>query len=352
MVQLCSSGGSNWTRVTIGGRDGPVVLLWGVELAPRGVRKPRVDDSTSHGSIDDAIFALAARQHGVVTRAQLLAAGLTRGMVATRRGSGQLHRLHRGVYLLGGLRGPLEPERAREMAAVLASGSTAVLSHRSAAWLWGALPRPGPATPVDVTVPRHSRTRRPAVRVHRSRDLPPHDTTRLDGIPVTTPARTLRDLSLVVGARDLDRAAARLERRRLIGSKEIEALPARHRGRPGARLLRAALPCGDGPTLTRSTAEERFLDIVRRGRLPRPRTNVVVRGHEVDFFWPEEKLVVEVDGFAFHASRHSFENDRRRDAELAAAGLRVVRVTWRQIAKETDVTLVRVAQALARGGPS
>jgi len=311
-----------------------------------------MDDSTGDGSVEGAVFALAAPQHGVVTRSQLLAAGFTRAMVASRLDSGRLRKLHRGVYVLGSLQGPLEPDRAREMAAVLASGAGAVLSHRSAAWLWGVLPRPGPAAPVDVTVPARSRTRRPGIQIHRSLGLSPHDTTRVDGVPVTTPVRTLRDLSLVVGARDLDRAAARLERRGLIGSTELEALPARHRGRPGARLLRAALPCGEGPALTRSTAEERFLDLVRSGRLPRPRTNVVVRGHEVDFLWPVEKLVVEVDGFAFHSSRRSFENDRRRDAELAAAGMRVVRVTWRQIVREPDATLVRVAQALARGESS
>ena len=336
----------------MGGRVWAVVPPRGAKLTMRAMAKPRMDDSTCGGSIDDAIFALAARQHGAVTRSQLLAAGLARGMVASRLESGRLRPLHRGVYLLGSLTGPLEPERARAMAAVLACGSGTVLSHRSAAWLWGVLPRPGPAAPVDVTVPNRARTRRPGIRARRSADLPARDTTRLEGVPVTTPARTLRDLSLVVGARDLDRAAARFERRGLIGSTEMRALPARHRGRPGAGLLRAALSCGDGMALTRSAAEERFLEIVRRGRLPRPRTNVVVQGHEVDFLWPGEKLVVEVDGFAFHASRRSFEADRRRDAELAAAGMRVVRVTWRQIVEENHATLARVAQALARAGPS
>jgi len=314
--------------------------------------KARDCSSARRGSIDDAILAIGTRQHGVVTRRQLLAAGLTRGMVASRLGSGRLRRLHRGVFLLGSLQGPLEPERAREMAAVLACGPGAGLSHRSAAWLWGVLPRPNPPAPVDVTVAARTANRRPGIRVHRSADLVAVDITLLDGIPVTTPGRMLRDLSRVVGARDLDLAAARLERRGLIDSKGIRALPARHRGRPGVRLLRAALSSADGPALTRSTAEERFLEIVRSGRLPRPRTNVVVRGYEVDFLWAAEKLVVEVDGFAFHASRRSFESDRRRDAELAAAGMRVVRVTWRQIVDESDAMLVRVAQALALGGAS
>lgn len=304
------------------------------------------DDSHRNGSADDRIVAIAARQHGVVGRAQLLASGLTPRMVASRVAAGRLRPLHRGVYLLGGLRGPLEPERAREMAAVVACGTGAVLSHRSAAWLWGVLSRPDPAAPVEITIPTRARRGRPGIRVRRSGLS--GETTRFDGIPVTNPARTLRDLSSLVSAPELDRAAARFERRGLIDPSEMSFLPARHRGRPGAPLLRAALWCGDGPALTRSRAEERFLDLVRGGRLPRPRTNTVVRGHEVDFLWPVEKLVVEVDGFRFHGSRGSFEDDRRRDAELVAAGLRVLRVTWRQIAEEADATLVRVAQALAR----
>lgn len=314
--------------------------------------KPRVRDSTHPRSIDDAILALAIGQHGVVTRRQLVDAGLTRGMVGSRLATGRLRLLHRGVYLLGNLKGPLEPGRAREMAAVLACGPDAVVSHRSAAGLWGVLPQPDPPAPVEVTVPARSGNRRPGIRARRSADLPAHEITRLDGVPVTTPARTLRDLSLVVGARDLERAAARLERRGLIGSAGLRGLTALHRGRRGARLLRAAVSDGSGVALTRSAAEERFLDMVRRGGLPRPRTNVVVDGHEVDFLWPREKLVVEVDGFAFHASRRSFESDRRRDAELAAAGMRVVRVTWRQIVGESHGTLVRLAQALARGESS
>lgn len=292
-------------------------------------------------------------------------------MVQTRVATNRLRPLHRGVYLLGQLRGPLEPERAREMAAVLACGPGAVISHRSAAWLWDLLPRAGgpagvarPRTAaasahpagagsgvdVDVTVPGRARRRRPGIRAHRSHDLGAGETTQLDGIPITTPARTLRDLSIVVGPRELNRAAARAERRKLIRAEELASLVARHSRRRGAPVLRAAMGEDGGPALTRSEAEERFLDLVRRGQLPAPETNVLVRGHEVDFLWRAARLAVEVDGFGFHASRRSFENDRRRDAELAAAGVHVVRVTWSQIVREPSATLVRVAQALTHAG--
>lgn len=304
---------------------------------------------TSH--VEDRIVDLAAGQHGVVTRKQLLDVGLTPRMVQTRLSGGALLPLHRGVYLLGHLCGKLEPRWAREMAAVLACGPGAVVSHRSAARLWElVLPR-GPATrEVEVMVRSLARRRRPGIRTRRTRTLVPNEVSQLHGIPVTTPDRTLRDLSTVLASRDLNRAAARAERRDLITADQLATLMARQKGRHGAPLLRAAMGAGGGPTLTRSEAEERFLELVRSGRLPVPEVNVVVRGHEVDFLWRTERLAVEVDGFGFHASRRAFENDRRRDAELAAAGVHVIRVTWRQIVREPRATLVLLGQALARTG--
>jgi very-short-patch-repair endonuclease len=292
---------------------------------------------------------IAAGQHGVVTRPQLLAAGVTRRMIDARLKSGLLRRLHRGVYLLGSLRGALEPARAREMAAVLACGRGAVASHRSAAWLWDMAPRPAPAAPVEIRIPGASRVRRPGILVRSSSELDADDTTLLGGIPVTTPLRTLRDLSMVVGPRELERAAARAERQNLVRSDDLSSLVARHRGRPGAPVLRAVLGRGGVPVLTRSEAETRFLALVRGGRLPGPEANVMVRGYEVDFLWRAQGIAVEVDGFGFHSSRHRFERDRLRDAEMLAAGIRVMRVTWRQIVDEPSATLVRLAQALAAG---
>lgn len=299
-------------------------------------------------SIDGIINELAARQHGVVTRAQLLEAGVTARAVEFRVRSGRLRPLHRGVYLPGSLRGALEPERARVMAGVFACGPRAVVSHVSAGWLWGLLPRPDDASPVDVTIRGGGRRRRPGVWVRRPTDLRENETTHLDGIPVTAPPRTLRDLSTVLDVRALNRAAARAERSGLIEAELLPSLVAGHRGRPGASVLRAAVGCESGLSLTRSEAEERFLALVASVRLPAPEVNVDVIGYEVDFLWRAARIVVEVDGFAFHRSRRSFENDRRRDTDLAAAGFNVIRVTWRQIERDPTGTLVRIGQALAR----
>lgn len=197
-------------------------------------------------------------------------------------------------------------------------------------------------------VASNANRRRPGIRIRRPGNLAQAEITRLHGIPVTTADRTLRDLSTVLSSQELNRAAGRAERRNLITAEQLATLAARHKGRPGAPLLRAALGDGGGPALTRSEAEERFFELVRRGRLPAPEVNVLIGAYEVDFFWRAERLVVEVDGFGFHASRQSFENDRRRDAELAAAGIHVVRVTWRQIVREPMATLVLLTQALAR----
>lgn len=141
---------------------------------------------------------------------------------------------------------------------------------------------------------------------------------------------------------------ARARRRDLLPDDEFRALTARHRSRPGAPLLRTVATDAGALAFTRSTAEDRFLDLVRSGRLPTPETNVVLEGYEVDFLWRREKLVVEVDGFGYHGSRRSFEGDRRRDADLVSAGFRVVCFTWRHLVDDRDATLVRLSAALAR----
>ncbi|MDX1676021.1 MAG: type IV toxin-antitoxin system AbiEi family antitoxin domain-containing protein, partial [Longimicrobiales bacterium] len=157
----------------------------------------------------DALVAeLAGRQHGVVARRQLIAEGVSPKFVDRHIASGRLRPVHRGVYLLGSLRGPLEPLRAREMAAVLACGRGAVLSHQSAGWLWGLIRRPGSSEPPEVTIPEAARRQRPGVRIRRG-DLSSDEIRRLDGLPVTAPGRTIRDLAAVLDPRALGRAAAR-----------------------------------------------------------------------------------------------------------------------------------------------
>jgi very-short-patch-repair endonuclease len=154
----------------------------------------------------------------------------------------------------------------------------------------------------------------------------------------------------VVGPRTLEAALATAERDRLSRRRDVLRLIARGPRRRGLHALRALLANSGAAALTRSEAEKRLLALVRRGGLPAPATNVLVEGQEVDFLWSEARLVVEVDGFAFHASRSAFESDRRRDARLAALGYRVVRTTWRQIVEEPEATLVGLARTLVAAG--
>jgi very-short-patch-repair endonuclease len=286
---------------------------------------------------DRAVAALAARQHGVVRRDQLLSAGLTRHAIAHRVRTGRLHRLHPGVFAVGHT--ALTPT-GRALAAVLACGRGAALSHRSAAVAWALLDdRPGP---VDVTV-LTQRRRRAGMTLHRTSALSPSDVVRRDGVAVTTPVRTLLDLA-AAGASELERALTEARVRRLVADHELRV---RSHGRPGARAL--GLLLAEGPAFTRSEAERRLLGLLARAQLPRPRTNVRVGAHEVDAYWPAQRLVVEVDGYAFHSSRAAFERDRLRDAALQATGHRVLRTTWRQLTDHPEAVVARIAAMLAAG---
>lgn len=171
---------------------------------------------------------------------------------------------------------------------------------------------------------------------------------RSDGLRVTSPARTLYDLARSSRPRLVERALGRAFRKELTTREELEVLMARHAGLPGSARLRPFL--GDAtPEFTRSEAEDRFLAVVRSAGLPKPTVNVRVGRYELDFYWPGQRVAVEVDGWEFHSSSFAFERDRERDAELAARGIRVVRVTWRQLTQERDVVLVRLARTLRPG---
>ncbi|MEJ2187121.1 MAG: DUF559 domain-containing protein [Gemmatimonadota bacterium] len=189
-----------------------------------------------------------------------------------------------------------------------------------------------------------------SVRVHRVPDLRADEITTFHGIPVTTPARTILDLAGALGPRELEGMVAQAERTGLATREEITALAARYPRRAGTRRLRALLARGEDPAFTRSKLEAAVLDMTRTARLPKPQTNVLLCGYEVDFFFRGAGVVLEVDGFVYHSSRASFEADRRRDMAMEAEGYRVIRVTWRQIRKERDAVLARLAQALAQAG--
>jgi very-short-patch-repair endonuclease len=286
------------------------------------------------------IAVIAARQCGVVTRRQLRDAGIGPEAIKRRIRGGLLHPVHRGVYLVGH---PVPPAGAREMAAVLACGPNAYVSHTAAAFLHELLSHPAQPAPVHVTVAERDCGRRPGIEVHRVQHLPPDEIGRLDGIPLTSPARTLIDLSATSHA-GLEQALAEAQVRRLVTAVQLLQ---RAEGRSGAKRLRRLVGSQHGPALTRSEAERRMLTLIRKAALPSPKTNAQLNGYEVDFLWSESKLVVEVDGFAFHSTRAAFERDRARDAALVAAGYAVVRVTWRQLVEQPEAVVARVAAAIA-----
>jgi very-short-patch-repair endonuclease len=287
---------------------------------------------------DQAIAKLADQQHGLVTRTQALRLGLSADCVDGRVRAKKFQPVQRGVYRIG-------PASVHEavMAAVLSCPGS-VASHRSAGFLWNVAPCPGT---VDLIVCRdHGHL--PGIRAHRAR-LNSDEVTEVEGIPVAVLSRTLVDLAPILSRREMEQTLARAERTRFPMDELLELL-ARFRNRPGARRLRKLLDDDGRLALTRSEAEERFLALIRKAELDPPEVNVPLAGFEVDFAWRTERIIVEVDGYECHSSRSSFEGDRQRDAKLAAQGFLVMRVTWRQLAREPEAMLVRLAQALAVAG--
>ena len=290
--------------------------------------------------IDAVIADFGARQHGLVTRAQLLAAGVGADAIRHRVRRRRLHLRHRGIYSL--VAGELS-EVAEDFAAILACGPRAALGARSAVAHYGLLPRPEDGVHVVSTV-------RGAVRAgivrHWTRDLPAGDVIVRRGIPVTTLVRALIDFAGGAATdRELELA---LNEARIRHRLDGPALLARARGRPGAARLAGLLAAGPG--FTRSEAERRLLRVLRRAALPAPRTNVRLGPVEVDALWADRRLVVEVDGFATHGSSTAFERDRFRDGRLHGAGYRVIRITWRQLTERPEAVAATLGAALSRAG--
>ena len=269
------------------------------------------------------IARIAARQYGVIARRQLVELGLSDDSIDYWLSCGRLHCVYRGAFAVGHTPPSVT---GRWMAAVLSCGPDALLSHRSAAALWGIVPRP--STPPEVTVGTDRRAR-PGICVHRA-SLAPADRTLTRGIPVTSLPRTLLDLAAGTPW-SLERALEEAERLELFDLRAVEALLARSRGRRGVARLRSALALYREPSFSRSELERRFIRLVRREGLPVPALNCNVRGHEVDALWPEEQLIVELDGYEYHRTRRAHERDRIRDDNLALEGHDVVRLTWSRL---------------------
>jgi very-short-patch-repair endonuclease len=283
---------------------------------------PHIGGQSQPRSFDAAIAQLAGRQHGVVARRQILELGVGRRAVERRLERGRLHIVHRGVYAVGHR---ALTRHGRWMAAVLAAGPGAVLSHHSAAALAGI--RPTSRSRIDVTVPRTLHATR-TLRPHRA-VLEPDEITTVHGIPTTTPARTLLDLAAALDLRQLERAMNETEVFRLTSPTSLEHLLDRYPGRRGTANLRALLRTARSST--RSELEAGFLTFVDDSRLPRADTNIVIEGMEVDAAWREQAVIVELDGYTFHGTRDAFERDRRRDRHLTANGWRVLRITSRDL---------------------
>jgi very-short-patch-repair endonuclease len=288
--------------------------------------------------VDAWIAEVAGRQHGVISREQLMALGLGKDAIQRRLRSGRLIRLHRSVYAVGHL------NRSREtawMAAVLAGGQGAVLSNRAAGAAWAICSSAGR---VEVTVPRQKRPN-PRI-VFRRVVLPADERTVHDGIPITTVPRTILDLATVLDVRAIERAINEAEIKRLWDELSLHDLLHRYRGRPGTRTLRAALlRRGEGTTATKSDLEELFLAFAESAGLPRPETNAHVEGIEVDCVWRARRLIVEVDGWEIHRTRAAFERDREKSRILQAAGWRCVPITYLQL-RHTSSEVTRDIQNL------
>jgi hypothetical protein len=288
-----------------------------------------------------ALAELASRQHGVVATRQLDALGYSKSSVAKAANVGRLHRLHRGVYAVGHRTLTWE---GRCMAAMLASYPS-VASHLSAAWLWG-LMRSQPET-IHITC-RSPRPRKRPFVVHTA-ELAPRDRSRRDGIPVTSLSRTILDTAVTSRLRTVRRHIQLADDLKLFDLREMEDLLGRTKGHRGRTKVREALELYDErPVFTRSSLERRFLEVVRKAGLPEPAMNCFVAGFEVDAYWADHRFGVELDVYATHGSRLSFEEDRERDDALLHAGIETTRVTGPRLDREPGEVVDSIRRHLER----
>jgi very-short-patch-repair endonuclease len=290
-------------------------------------------------TVEEKLGSIAAGQHGVATRAQLLTGGVTVKEIAARVRNGALLRVHRGVYRVGHLAPSVH---ATYLAAVLAAGADARLRGRAAAHLWGLVK--GQAPPPEVVAPSERRIE--GVKVRRVRKLHPSEVTTFRAIPITTVARTLVDLAAEFTEDELARACHEAGVRHRTTPADVAAVLGMHPSSPGAAKLRRVME-GDIP-VTLSKLEARFLKLVSAQSLPPPpHTNRPAGGRRVDCRWPQHGLTVELDGYRFHNSRHSWEQDRRREREARARGDEFRRYTYRDVFEDPVFMLAELAAFFA-----
>jgi very-short-patch-repair endonuclease len=283
----------------------------------------------------------------VVSREQLLALGLGAGAIDHRVKRGLLHVLHKGVYAVGHRRLSF---RGECFAAILACGPGSVLSHRSAAAEWNLLR--SSSRRIHMTVPR-SRRSVPGLVLHRPRGLPSQDRAEVNGLPVTSVARTILDCAAGRPPRETERAMEQAERLGLFDLRAMHELLGRSGGRRGAATVRAVLAHYDPAAVaTKQELERRFLKLCREGGLPIPARNATVAGYQVDGFWPQYGLVAELDGFDPHGGRMAFEDDRVKTAALQLAAYAVVRITWRMLTRDPAGVIALLQAHFARPAPA
>ena len=295
-------------------------------------------------TVERIIARLASRAHGVVTRRQLLAAGVTLKEIRCRLASGALIGVHPGVYRVGHCAPSVE---AAYLAAVWACGEGAVLSGNAAAFMYGLLKRRS-APPAEVTAPTERRVR--GVRTRRSRAFDALDTTVVNRIPITTVAATLVDLAPGLSLDDLARACHEAGVRYGTTPAEVEEVLARRPRTPGRAKLREVIH-GDAP-VTLSVLERRFLELLRENRLPLPLTNRPKGSYHVDCRWPAYALTVELDSYRYHRSRHAWEQDRRRAREARARGDEFRRYTYGDVCEQPALMLSELRPLLPRNCPA
>jgi Transcriptional regulator, AbiEi antitoxin/Protein of unknown function (DUF559) len=293
---------------------------------------------------------VAGRQHGVVSRGQLIQLGMSGSGIDRRIRAGRLHRLHPGVFAVG--HRIVSPE-GRWLAAVLRVGEGAALSHRSAAELWG-VRRTRDRGRIDVSAPRAARS---SATIRRHQVIhPPSELTMRRGIPVTTLAQTLFDLAAELSLQAFEAALREAEYLHRFRLDALEQLLVAHPGRRGATKIKACLRrLGRGPIgRARRGLEVRFAALLTEADLPMPKLNALLDLDgfklEADCLWRDQRLIVELDGGAAHGTRMAFESDRERDRRLQVAGWRVIRVTWRQL--DEPATLLEDLQRLLEAEPA
>lgn len=291
---------------------------------------------------DERIAALAGRQLGVVARGQLLAVGVTGRQIKRRLAAKRLHEVHRGVYLVGH---GVPPRSAMEVAALLACGRSAVLSHRTAAALWDLLPYSATER-VCITVPPQAGASRPNLHIHRAA-LDPRDVRHRHGLRRTSPPRTILDLAATLDDEGLERLTGEAHYRRLASEGELRDQLDRNPGKRGNARLGRVLDLPGGPQRTRSPAERAMLRLLRDRGITGFECNARICGYEVDLLWRSRNFAVEIDGYDAHSGRAAFERDRLKFARLNAHRVQVMPVTGRQIGRDPDGVLRRLLAALA-----